>query len=68
MKIRKATAKNMKEVFKLLHEYTEYEHKLDKNVRLESLKKIEKEESEHFKGGTIYFIAEDNGKIVGCLN
>lgn len=68
MKIRKATKKDIEEISKLLYEYTEYEHKLDKNVKAESLSKIKKEELEHFKLGTIYFIIEEESRVIGCIN
>lgn len=68
MKIRKATKKDLEAIFKLLYEYTKYENNLDKKVNLESLAKIRKEETKHFKTGTLYFVIEENKKIIGCLN
>ena len=58
----------MGEIFKLLQEYTAYENSLDKNVKKESLSNIRKEEGEHFKTGTLYFVIEEENKIIGCLN
>jgi len=68
MRIRKATKKDLKDVFQLLYDYTKYENSLDKKIKIESLTQIEKEEKEHFKTGTLYFIVEENNQIVGCLN
>ena len=68
MKIRKATIKDLGEIAKLFLEYGELEHKLDKNVRKESLKDILKIEKEHMKLGTEYFIVEENDNLLGVIN
>jgi N-acetylglutamate synthase-like GNAT family acetyltransferase len=68
MKIRKANNKDLKSIAKLLLEYDAYEHSLDKNVKLFSLKEVEKAEKEHMDFGTIYFLAETDKNLLGVLN
>jgi len=68
MKIREATKRDLNQIAELLNEYTKYEHSLDKKIRVESLKELKKEETKHFSEGAIYFIAEEKGNAIGCLN
>lgn len=68
MKIRKATKKDLDEISKLNYEYGEYENELDKNVKNSSLKDIKKQDLKYFKLGTIYFLIEENKKVIGSLS
>lgn len=68
MKIRKATIEDLKDIAELFLEYDKYEHNLDRNVKLLSLKEIIKSEKEHMKLGTEYILAEEDNKILGALN
>jgi N-acetylglutamate synthase-like GNAT family acetyltransferase len=68
MIIRKATKKDLKDIAKLFLEYGEYENSLDKNVKIESFRKIILTEKQHMKLGTEYFILEDNSEVLGVLN
>lgn len=68
MIIRKATQGDLKEIAKLFLEYGKYENSLNNEVSTGSLKQIIKEEKEHMKLGTEYFVVEENKKILGVLN
>lgn len=68
MKIRKATKIDMNEISKLNHEYGKYENELDKEVHNSSLKDIKKQDLKYFKLGTIYFLIEEDKKVIGSLS
>jgi L-amino acid N-acyltransferase YncA len=65
MNIRKATKKDLDEIARLSFEYGQYGHKLDKDVVSPSLKKSKEIDSQFMELGTIYFILEEEGKILG---
>jgi len=67
MEIRKATKNDLKEIARLMKEYAKYENNLDENIKVGSLKKIEKEERVLFGFGTKYALAEEDKKILGVL-
>ena len=68
MKIRKATKKDVNKIAKLSLEYAKYENKLNKKIKIKSLREIEKEEMNWFKLGTKYFIAEKEKEVLGVLS
>jgi diamine N-acetyltransferase len=68
MKIREAKKSDLKEISKLSYEYGKYENKLDKEVESASIKKSEKLDKHFMDLGTIYFLAEEDGKTKGVLS
>jgi len=68
MIIRKATKKDLNKIAELFLEYDKLEHKLDRNVKLFSLKETENSEREHMKLGTEYLLAEEDKEVLGVLN
>jgi len=67
MKIRKATIKDVKELAKLSREYAKYENKLNKEIKVKSLKETEKEERNWIKLGTRYILAQEGDEILGMI-
>ncbi len=65
MKIRKATKRDLKEIAELSYEYGKYENSLDKNVEAPALKRCRELDEYFMKLGTIYFVIEEEGKIMG---
>jgi N-acetylglutamate synthase-like GNAT family acetyltransferase len=68
MKIRKATKKDIKDIAKLSLEYAKYENKLNKEIKIRSLKEIEKEEKNWVKLGTKYILAKEGKETFGVLS
>lgn len=68
MIIRKATIEDLGKIAELFGEYGHYENDLDRNVKASSINEIKKSERNYFELGTIYFIIEEKGGILGCLN
>jgi len=69
MKIRKATAKDKKEVVKLLNEYDKYEYALDKRHKPDSIKELKEFFKKLIKSKiAVSLVLEVDSKIVGVIN
>ena len=68
MKIKKATLKDVKEIAELSLEYAKYESKLNKEIKIKSLREIEKEERNWIKLGTKYILAKEGKETLGILS
>ncbi len=69
MIIRRGSLKDLDELAKLLHEYDVYENNLDRNVKIDSLKKIKEDVRNQLKKKIIlYTIIEENKEVLGLIN
>lgn len=67
MKIRKATLKDLNKIAELSLEYAKYENRLNRDIKVESLKEIEKQEGNWIKLGTKYILAQEDNELLGMM-